>query len=77
MRINWKIVGGAGSVISGIAVMHGLSTRKWRHIHTFGVALGIAAGIAPLVSRAKALRAMLEPEDGASVTPKSGEPALR
>jgi len=77
MRINWKIVGGAGSVISGIAVMHGLSTRKWRHIHTFGVALGIAAGIAPFVRRAKALRSVLAPEEGTSVTPKSGEPALQ
>ena len=76
MRINWKIVGGAGSVISGIAVMHGLSTRKWRHIHTFGVALGIAAGLAPFVRRANALRRALEPEDRTSVTPKSGEPAL-
>ena len=75
MRINWKIVGGAGSVISGIAVMHGLSTRKWRHIHTLGVALGIAAGIAPFVRRAKALRSALAPEAGTSVTPRSGEPA--
>jgi hypothetical protein len=75
MRINWKIVGGAGSVISGIAVMHGLSTRKWRHIHTLGVALGIAAGIAPFARRAKALRSALAPEEGTSVAPKSGEPA--
>ena len=77
MKINWKIVGGAGSVISGIAVMHGLSTRKWRHIHTFGVLLGIAAGIAPFVKRARALRTVLAPEDGTSVTPKSGQPALQ
>ncbi len=75
MRINWKIVGGAGSVISGIAVMHGLKTRKWRHIHTFGVALGIAASIAPLVKHAKALRTALAPEDGTSVTPASKQPA--
>ena len=77
MRINWKIVGGAGSVISGIAVMHGLSTRKWRHIHTFGVLLGVAASIAPFVKRARALRTVLAPEDGTSVTPKSGQPALQ
>ena len=59
MRINWKVVGGAGSIISGIAVMHGLKTRKWRHIHTLGVFLGIAAGLAPFVKRANALRAEL------------------
>ena len=59
MNINWKMVGGAGSIISGIAIMHGLKTRKWRHIHTFGVMLGIAAGIAPWVRRARALHAEL------------------
>jgi hypothetical protein len=70
--IDWKMVGAAGSIISGIAVIHGLSSRKWRHIHTFGVALGIAAGIAPFVKRARALHTALAPEDGPSVTPTSG-----
>jgi hypothetical protein len=59
VHINWKVVGGAGSIISGIAVMHGLKTRKWRHIHTFGVCLGIAAGLAPIVKGANALRTEL------------------
>ena len=43
----------------------------------FGVALGIAARIAPFVRRAKALRSVLAPEEGTSVTPKSGQPALQ
>ena len=43
-------VGGAGSIIAGIAVLHGLRTRKWRHIHTFGVALGVASAVAPLLA---------------------------
>jgi orotate phosphoribosyltransferase-like protein len=72
MIIDWKMVGAAGSIISGIAIMHGLSTRKWRHIHTFGVVLGIAAGVAPLVKRARALRTALAPEAGTSATPASG-----
>jgi len=53
VKTDWKRVGAAGSIIGGIATMHGLKTRKWRHIHTVGVALGIAATVAPLVERAR------------------------
>jgi hypothetical protein len=63
--IDWKMVGGVGSIIGGIAVMHGLKTRKWRYIHTFGVALGIVAAAAPIVNRARELRAEMlsEPDE--------------
>ena len=40
MSTDWKKVGAVGSVIGGIAVLHGLKSRKWRFIHTLGVALG-------------------------------------
>ena len=59
MNTDWKKVGAAGSVIAGVAVMHGFRTRKWRYIHTIGVTLGIVAVIAPIVKRAKAIRAWL------------------
>jgi hypothetical protein len=58
------MVRGAGSIIAGIAVMHGLKTRKWRYIHTFGVALGFAATAAPIVKRARDLRAEPASEAG-------------
>jgi len=57
VKVDWKRVGAAGSVIGGIAVMHGLKTRKWRSIHSFGVALGIAATVVPLVERARRMSA--------------------
>jgi hypothetical protein len=47
MTINWKAVGAAGPVLAGFALLHGLTSRKWRDIHTIGVALGIAAAVAP------------------------------
>ncbi len=53
MKIDWRKVGAAGSVIGGIAVMHGVKTRKWRYIHTFGVILGLAAAAAQLMNRKK------------------------
>jgi len=64
VKINWRMVGGAGSIIGGIAVMHGLKTRKWRYVHTFGVTLGFVATVAPIVKRARDLRAelMSDPE---------------
>ena len=59
MAIDWKVVGGASSIIGGIAVMHGLKTRKWRYLHTFGVALGVVATVAPIVRRIRDFRAEL------------------
>jgi len=53
LNVDWKRVGAAGSVIGGIAVLHGLKTRKWRSIHSLGVALGIVATVVPLVERAR------------------------
>jgi hypothetical protein len=46
MNIDWKRAGAAGSIIGGIAVIHGLRTRRWRYIHNFGVVLVIAAAAA-------------------------------
>ncbi len=46
MNIDWKKVRAAGAIIGGIAVIHGLKTRKWRYIHTFGVVLGTVAAAA-------------------------------
>ena len=57
MNIDWRRVGAAGSVIGGIAIMHGLKSRRWRYLHTFGVALGIVATAAPIFKRVKAIRA--------------------
>ena len=59
VNIDWKRVGAAGSVIGGIAIMHGLKSRRWRYIHTMGVALGIVSTAAPLLKRVKAIRAAL------------------
>jgi orotate phosphoribosyltransferase-like protein len=53
VTVDWKRVGAAGSVIGGIAVMHGLKSRKWRSIHTFGVVLGLAATVVPLIERVR------------------------
>jgi len=64
VKTNWRMVGGAGSIIGGIAVMHGLKSRKWRYIHTFGVTLGFVATVAPIVKRAQDLRAELMSESG-------------
>lgn len=47
MNIDWKPVSAAGTVIAGVAVLHGLTTRRWRDIHTFGVLLGLVANVAP------------------------------
>jgi hypothetical protein len=47
MNIDWKAVGAIGAVVAGIAVLHGLTNRKWKDIHTLGVLLGIAAAAAP------------------------------
>jgi hypothetical protein len=57
MSTDWKRVGAAGSVVGGIAVMHGLRSRKWRFIHTVGVALGIVATAAPIIKRIRAVQA--------------------
>jgi hypothetical protein len=64
VKINWRMVGGAGSIVGGIAVMHGLKSRKWRYLHTFGLALGLVATVAPMVKRARDLRAELMSESG-------------
>ena len=50
-RIDWTKVGAAGTVIGGIAVIHGMRQRRWRYINTFGVVLGIVAAIAPRLIR--------------------------
>jgi hypothetical protein len=47
MSINWQAVGVAGTVIAGVAALHGLTSRKWRDAHTLGVILGLAASLAP------------------------------
>jgi hypothetical protein len=61
-KIDWAKAGAAGTVIGGIAVIHGMRHRRWRYIHTIGVVLGIAAAIAPpLIKLAGAKRA---PETG-------------
>jgi hypothetical protein len=57
MNIDWRRVGAAGSVIGGIAIMHGLKSRRWRYLHTFGVVLGIVSTVAPILKRVKAIRA--------------------
>jgi hypothetical protein len=46
VKLDWKTVGAAGTVIAGLAVMHGLTSGKWRRIHTLRVLLGVAAAIA-------------------------------
>jgi hypothetical protein len=53
LQITLVTVGAAGSVIGGIAVIHGLKSRKWRSIHSFGVVLGITATVVPLVARVR------------------------
>jgi hypothetical protein len=49
MNIDWKAVGAAGGIIAAIAVLHGLTSRKWQDMHTLGVVLGLAAAAAPYV----------------------------
>lgn len=74
MNIDWNKVGAVGSVIGGIAVMHGLTTRKWRYIHTFGVILGILAAVAPHVKRksANAAQAGVDPQVSSRVGSNRG-----
>jgi hypothetical protein len=45
-NIDWKRVRAAGAVIAGISVLLGVRHRRWRHTHSFGVALGVAAAAA-------------------------------
>lgn len=47
MDIDWKAVGAIGTVIAGIALLHGLTSRKWKDAHTLGVVLGLLATAAP------------------------------
>jgi len=47
MEVDWKAVGAIGAVIAGIAVLHGLTTRKWKDAHTLGVVIGLIAAAAP------------------------------
>jgi hypothetical protein len=47
--IDWKAVSAVGTVIAGIAVLHGMATRRWKDIHTLGVVLGLIAVVAPFV----------------------------
>jgi hypothetical protein len=47
VNVNWKQVSAVGIVVAGIAVIHGLTSSKWRDIHTLGVVLGLVAAIAP------------------------------
>ena len=49
MEIDWKLVGVIGTVTAGLAVLHGLTSRKWKDAHTVGVLLGLVAAIAPYV----------------------------
>jgi predicted alpha-1,6-mannanase (GH76 family) len=62
-KIDWAKVGAAGTVIGGIAVIHGMKQRRWRYIHTLGVVLGIAAAIVPGLIRIFA-RSPRAPETG-------------
>jgi hypothetical protein len=64
MNIDWKKVGAAGTVIAGIAVIHGMKTRTWRYIHTGGVVLGITAAVAPYLIKRKSAGAAQAPETG-------------
>ncbi len=48
-ELDWKAVCAIGAVITGLAVLHGLTSRKWRDAHTLGVALGLLAAVGPYV----------------------------
>jgi len=41
--IDWQRVRAVGVVIGALAVLHGLKTRTWRYIHTFGAVLVIVS----------------------------------
>lgn len=47
MSIGWRTAGAAGTVIAAVTVLHGITSRKWRDVHTIGVLLSLAAAIAP------------------------------
>jgi len=49
MDIDWKAVGAIGAVVAAIAVLHGLTSRKWKEVHTLGMLLGLLATAAPYV----------------------------
>jgi hypothetical protein len=49
VNIDSKRIGAVGSIIAALAVLHGLRSRRWRYIHTFGVGLGVASAVLPLL----------------------------
>jgi hypothetical protein len=44
--VDWKAVGAIGAVIAGLAVLHGLTSKRWKDAHTLGVVLGLIAAAA-------------------------------
>jgi hypothetical protein len=48
-NIDWSRVRAAGAIIAGISMLHGVGRRRWRYFHTFGVVVGIVAGVAPVL----------------------------
>lgn len=46
MNIDWRMVHEAGTIIAGISAVLRGKGRRWQHIHSFGVGLGIAGAVA-------------------------------
>jgi hypothetical protein len=48
---NWKAVGIAGTLLGAIVVLHGISSRRWRQLHTAAALLTVASVLGPRLVR--------------------------
>ena len=54
MDVDWVKVRSAGAAIAGLALLHGVGSRRWRYMHTVGVVVGVAAALATILKNEEA-----------------------
>ncbi len=45
---DWEIIGLIASAAGGLAVGHGIGSKKWKDWHTFWTVVGVVAALATL-----------------------------
>lgn len=48
-REDWVRIGLAGRALLAFVAIHGITSRRWRRLHTAGTALSVIATIGPLL----------------------------
>jgi hypothetical protein len=46
-KADWKAIGIAGSLFGLAVTIHGVTSKRWRDLHTVALILGIAAMLGP------------------------------